>query len=54
MSERNLFDQKHYSRIIGKIAPLILYPHKWIRDESIAYIEIVLSKYNPFDIMLLF
>jgi hypothetical protein len=35
MIKKDFFDKNNEGRLIEKIAPLMLYPHNWIRNEAI-------------------
>lgn len=40
MTLKSFFDKEKDLNLLEKIAPLIIYPHYWIRNEAIHFIEV--------------
>lgn len=40
MSQKNFFDKEKDLNLLEKIAPLVVFPHNWIRNEAIGFIEV--------------
>lgn len=54
MTEKDFFYKKYNIEICEMIAPLMMYPHMWIRNEALQYINLILEKYSDVDIYTFF
>ena len=49
-----MIDQKTCTMYVQRIIPLIIHPNKWVRDESLRFIQIILDNFPPAHVFLKF
>lgn len=50
MSRLKLLNKANDEELLCKIAPLVMYPNLWIREEAFGFIGTILEKYSPVEI----
>jgi hypothetical protein len=43
----NMIDRRIYNKYVTRITPLVIHPNKWIRNETMQFLRIVLDKFSP-------
>ena len=49
MTESDFSFKDYDYKLLEKIAPLMLYPNNWIRNEAIEFICTIINKVSPYE-----